>query len=194
MLILVKCTFCLKSLREFPSQSRYSGVSNFICVSIISDNNMWQFASTRRRLKPWIIVTKILSIPQRPPPSRQTTTLPSDPPTRHRPTPPRRLWTLPRTPSRTPTTATETPSNSPAQTRTHLRGKWGQLNSREGGFSQGFLRSRRLCQWAPKVKPCKLASFQPKSGSVRAIFQESLLNLGCRILSMVHFFLKRYRF
>ena len=54
-----------------------------------------------------------------------------------------------------------------------------------------LLESRRLRQLAQKMKPGKFASFQPKYGAVRAIFQESLLKLGCRVLSRLHFFCKQ---
>ena len=43
------------------------------------------------------------------------------------------------------------------------------------------------CQWAQKVKPSRLASFQAKNGTFRLVWQKSLLKLGWRVMLGLHF-------
>ena len=47
--------------------------------------------------------------------------------------------------------------------------------------------TNRLSQWAQKVKPGGLATFEAKNGTFRVISQKSLLGLECRGISGLHF-------
>ena len=62
----------------------------------------------------------------------------------------------------------------------------------EAGFLPRLLEyCRRLCQWAQKVKPGKLACFEAKNGAVAAISQKCLLRLAWRGISGLHFFFNK---
>ena len=50
------------------------------------------------------------------------------------------------------------------------------------------------CQWAQKVKPSRLSSFQPRNGTFKVNFQTSLLKLGWRELSKLSFGYNRKKF
>ena len=53
--------------------------------------------------------------------------------------------------------------------------------------NQGYLRDRRLCQWAQKVKPSWLPNFQFNNMTFRLVWQKSSLKMEWRVMLRLHF-------
>ena len=54
-------------------------------------------------------------------------------------------------------------------------------------YTQGYLRDRRLCQWAQKVKPSWLPNFQFNNRTFRLVWQKSSLKMEWRVMLRLHF-------
>ena len=78
-----------------------------------------------------------------------------------------------------------------SQQRRELQSLFSSLRLERGKLPRLLEYCRRLCQWAQKVKPGKLACFEAKNGAVAAISQKCLLRPAWRGISGLHFCLSK---